>query len=278
MQPYLLNQLRARLQELGLSAYEDRFLPHAQLAFDLRLDGASEGIIGESRWGGAPDVPVGFEWPMADQTPMTFLAQINLADLTTDAENPFPQSGWLHFFADLENYQPDSGFVTFLRGNAELHPTQRPSAGNNVGDVPAHRLKLESRADLPQWATNDYVELTEDLSDEEQDAYSQLSLSDTYMPTPQRQTLAGQLLGHSAGIGADPREYAFERRELGSNYSFEHDNAEHQRGIQNWQNLLRFDSVLNLCIGDAGYLNFLVHRDALQRLDFTRVVAAVESS
>jgi uncharacterized protein YwqG len=54
---------------------------------------------GVSRLGGVPDVPAGFVWPTKGTTPLTFLGQINLADVTAlDEEGQLPKSGWLCFF------------------------------------------------------------------------------------------------------------------------------------------------------------------------------------
>ena len=276
MQLPLLENLRARLRELKLDGYEAHLLPHARLAFDLRLDGPANGSVGESRWGGVPDVPAAFEWPREGEFSLTFLCQINLADLLQDDENPFPAAGLLQFFIDPED---DAYFITIQNADNELFPATLPADTNDIfGELPPHHLKLEPRADLPQWATDDYVELTSDLSDEEQDAYSDLALSDVYAPTPQRQSLAGQLLGHTAGIGYDPRQDAFAARELGEGYPFEHENPTHRSGAKLWHNLLRFDSALQFSIGDCGYFNFLIHEDDLIRLDFSRIYTSLESS
>ncbi len=37
--------------------------------------------LGASKFGGAPDVPSGFEWPMWNEKPLGFLAQINLEEV-----------------------------------------------------------------------------------------------------------------------------------------------------------------------------------------------------
>ena len=53
--------------------------------------------IGESRFGGAPDVPASFEWPTRGGTPLSFLAQF---DLSHFASTTLPTTGWLLFFYD----------------------------------------------------------------------------------------------------------------------------------------------------------------------------------
>ena len=56
--------------------------------------------VGASKFGGAPDVPAGFEWPTSGDHPLAFLAQINLADVPHLAEHPLPDDGILSFWFD----------------------------------------------------------------------------------------------------------------------------------------------------------------------------------
>ncbi len=72
--------------------------------------------LGESRIGGIPDVPPGFEWPRwlpsqqrddkygqpwrpEGPAPLGFIAQIDLSTLPR-VDNQLPDSGWLYFFYD----------------------------------------------------------------------------------------------------------------------------------------------------------------------------------
>ncbi len=279
MQSHLLEELRAKLRALNLEHHEARFLPHVRLAFDLRLSGESSGKVGESRWGGAPDVPDSFEWPQNGKFPMDFLVQINLKDLIANEENPFPASGLLQFFGD---YESNACLVVLHPSFAEFRAAQVPaSEGESLfADIEPQHLTLVARADLPQWATNDEQELMLHLSEEEQDVYKKLSPSSSYARTPGRETLAGQLLGHASGIGVDPREDAFVVREHNPAWMYQYEQRAKldMSGAKRWQNLLRFDSVGDLCIGDAGYLVFLAHEDDLKRLDFSRVYGQLESS
>ncbi|MGP0069725.1 MAG: DUF1963 domain-containing protein [Isosphaeraceae bacterium] len=61
--------------------------------------------IGGSKFGGRPDVPDGFVWPMAGPNPCWFVAQVRLADLQPfDAGYRLPADGLLSFF-----YHDDRG-------------------------------------------------------------------------------------------------------------------------------------------------------------------------
>lgn len=55
--------------------------------------------LGASRLGGIPDLPPGVAWPTRDDVPMTFVAQIRLADVAPfDKEGQLPKTGSLLFF------------------------------------------------------------------------------------------------------------------------------------------------------------------------------------
>lgn len=54
--------------------------------------------VGHSRFGGEPDLPVSFQWPLDEGAPMAFLGQINLAELEAGFESALPSHGWLYFF------------------------------------------------------------------------------------------------------------------------------------------------------------------------------------
>jgi uncharacterized protein YwqG len=64
---------------------------------------------GFNKLGGVPDLPAGFEWPVWQGKPMSFLCQVDLstvAGLVNDVA--CPESGWLYFFYDAD--QETSGF------------------------------------------------------------------------------------------------------------------------------------------------------------------------
>ncbi|WP_083435017.1 DUF1963 domain-containing protein [Rhodopirellula islandica] len=59
----------------------------------------SQTPIGVSKFGGEPDVPPSFDWPMWEDEPMTFLGQINCQQISRIlCPNFFPDSGLLFFF------------------------------------------------------------------------------------------------------------------------------------------------------------------------------------
>ena len=292
--PQLLALLRERIALAELNAHEGAIVAAALPAIDLILDGASDGTIGESRFGGAPDLPTDMDWPCnEDDEALTFLAQINLAEIPEFDGNPLPARGWLMVFIGLDEPASDVENLLFLvDADAELAPATLPDDIEWANDedfvaLPAQKLRFHLRADIPHWATEDFSDLAQAIApddadiDDAQDALNDIGSS---LNKTDDGTAIGQLFGHASGIGHDPREGAFIIREVGRQYLYDsaHKKTLDMTRARNWLNLLRIDSFfegeLSFSIWDAGYLNFLIHRDDLTSLDWSRVYAAVETS
>lgn len=82
----------------------------------IRLDiaGEVEHVVGGTRFGGVPDVPEGFEWPVfvsdtyddceVKARPLAFVAQFHCAELKKfDRENLLPETGVLSFFYEMSS-------------------------------------------------------------------------------------------------------------------------------------------------------------------------------
>ena len=101
--------MRARIEELIRSTGPARVAPQlAAMIRDTVLVRTSPPVegdlpVGASRLGGAPDLPQGFPWPNGKDSPLSFLAQIGLAEAVPhDAEGVLPRSGMLYFFYDCD--------------------------------------------------------------------------------------------------------------------------------------------------------------------------------
>ena len=55
-----------------------------------------------SRLGGLPSMPTDFEWPIWNDRPQSFLAQIDLAEVHRSMPSCLPEAGYLYFFYDQE--------------------------------------------------------------------------------------------------------------------------------------------------------------------------------
>ena len=82
-------------------------------AIKINFRKSNNECFGQSKWWGAPDLPEDWEYPeMPDEdgTPLTFICQINCADLAPfDPEGQLPHEGMLYFFAALDEYMMDEG-------------------------------------------------------------------------------------------------------------------------------------------------------------------------
>ncbi len=276
-----LERLEGLIRDHGLEAHRDAIMAAARPAILLRLGAAGQGETGESRIGGIPDLPDSLPWPTDPRLgrQLAFLLQIDLAALPAFPDNPLPAAGMLYLFAD-ENEDHAQQLVLYT-GGEPLRPRQATADAAFVtdwfDDLVPHRLSFELVADIPRWATDDFYALLQSLdgSDDEEDGLSDLGHAISA-------GAVGKLLGHASGIGHDPREDAYVVREENPEwlYDYEKRGTLDMRRAARWTNLLEVDSTdaLNLMIGDAGYLQVLVHADDLQRQDFSRVYVNMQSS
>jgi uncharacterized protein YwqG len=126
--------------------------------------------IGESRIGGVPDVPPGFEWPRwappANQyvhylhrprpdgpAPLAFIAQIDLGTIP-QVDDSLPNSGWFYFFYDRysepEGFRPsDRGCCRVIYANPDRSTLSRaePPSDMNRRHV-AEPCRVEASAEL----------------------------------------------------------------------------------------------------------------------------------
>ncbi len=281
MNPELLETLRTIITESGLDAHVDAIIAQALPAVRLILGTPSSGLIGESRVGGVPDLPVGMAWPRnAAGEAYSFILQVNLADVPAFVGNPLPAKGLLYFFVGLDEPGSDVDHHVLILDDDNLTPVIQPDESEFANErymaMPARKLSLELFADLPRWATSDHDALTEDMDGDEQDAYGygDLSSREAYE--------VGQLLGHTATIGQDTREDAFVVREINPAWLYDYQERAklEMTRAAHWRNLLRVHSIdeLNMTIWDAGFFNVLVKDTDLERLDFSKLYVAVETS
>jgi len=95
--------------------------------------------VGQSKVGGRPDLPAGFEWPHEeddDDAPLGFVAQIDLAEVAPhDLDHALPERGMLWFFSVLDGDRAGGGeidasttAVRFAADPGELTPHDLPEA------------------------------------------------------------------------------------------------------------------------------------------------------
>ncbi len=105
----LYTQLKHQIATHGLSAYTETIAALTKPALKLSKTDGQYLPVGASRFGGLPDLPPDFSWWRSQDQPLSFLAQLNCADLQSfPVAQVLPQAGLLSFFYDVIN-QPWGG-------------------------------------------------------------------------------------------------------------------------------------------------------------------------
>lgn len=140
-------ELRSLAAEVGLETRVDDVVAHAERS--VRLTRAE--LAGDSRLGGAPDLPAGFAWPTSRDVDMGFLGQIRLDEIASlGAPLALPTQGALLLFYDLERrpvgLQPaDLGSVRVIH----LDDEELETAGAERVALPELPLCLSVEVTLP---------------------------------------------------------------------------------------------------------------------------------
>jgi uncharacterized protein YwqG len=225
--------------------------------------------VGASKLGGSPDLPPKITWPRWKTGYLTFVAQVNLAELP--ACDSFPTVGMLSFFYDRE--QSAWGFDPTHRDGFRLWSFPEPSqliraVEPESSTFPCARLSFEPFLSLPDTSVESVRNLLLDI--ERDELY--YDFVDKYAgPEPQHQILGsphviqgdmplecqlvinGLYAGNASGY-KDPR-----RKEL-------------EPGSADWTLLLQIDSDDNakMMWGDAGMLYVWIRRQDLTARNFEK--------
>jgi uncharacterized protein YwqG len=248
--------------------------------------------IGDSRIGGIPDVPPGFEWPRwvpAEErnnkfaepwrpdapAPLGFIAQIDLSALPS-IDGTFPNAGWLYFFYDRFcepwGYDPaDRGCCRVVYANCERSILLRTKVPPDAD--PQHTAEpclVESWPELT---------LPEDFPDAEYGTPAY----DAYHTLCEELTKGGghthhRLLGHPQII-QNPMELECQLASngvyCGDPSGYQHAKAEVlTAGAENWRLLLQIDTDEEgpgWMWGDVGRIYFWIKKQDLATLRFDDV-------
>ena len=240
----------ARLQ----NAIIERLLPAIALAATATDD--SDIAIGASKFGGAPDVAAGFEWPMWNELPLSFMAQINLDELAPfDIEDKLPSSGLLLFFYCLneEGGWPwgelqDFGGWRVFHFEGDLMRADVPVEARSPEMINTATITPQIFCDIPNslyWIDGEIIEGL-DESEVKENRKCERSLES--LQTPRRPL---QMLCHPNVIQNDAR--------CETVWMTERDSPD------DWFVLLQMDmdDEINWMWGDAGAMFYLMHRDDL---------------
>ena len=259
---------------------------------DLYIDGAGDERIAVTRFGGVPDVPKDFVWPVFEMAgskegpvkclPLSFLVQFNCADIAElDKEGLLPKSGLLSFFYEMDSqcwgFDPrDKGCarVFWFEDVQNLVPADFPRDLQEEFRFPVVGITAEANDYLPDW--QDFATAKKEF-EHDWDQFEE----ERIMLGCEEDSNASKLLGWPDVIQNNMTcecELVTRGHYLGNTWD-EIPEADIQYALQNsireWQMLLQLDTVetedFGLMFGDCGRLYFYIRKTDLAERRFDRV-------
>jgi uncharacterized protein YwqG len=258
-----LSEVRAMVSESPIAHYAAQLERLLRPAICLRTVPEQESVpVGACKIGGVPDMPPEFEWPRRDDTPLSFLAQINLSEVKPyDLENLLHDSGMLYFFCATDEVpwgypeEREAWRVYYYDGDIRrIVSTAPPRDLPREAQFPEIALEPELIYTLPD-ATEELEfiapEFYQQLTEAECDAYR--ALRSALEPYP-----CHWMLGYHSEIQSPANIEAVQQM---YGLSYEQASARAQEMVL----LLQFDSDedADMMWGDAGILYFWIHQDDL---------------
>lgn len=255
-------------------------LSELSIRFDTTQVNEDNPKTGASKVGGCPDLSPGITWPEWKGRPLSFLAQIDLAELSEfEASELLPSSGILSFFYDSEQgtwgFDPNdigSWRVIFSKESGpNLIRRNLPDVLPECAQFPTCSVSFYQENTLPPF--DSMVVDSLGLSKQEQDTY--LRFLGAY--EEEHGGVAHRILGHPDPIQGDMQlecQLVSHGLYAGDASAYQHPRRkELEPGSLEWRLLLQLDSDNNagMMWGDAGRLYFWIQEGALKERDFHKV-------
>jgi uncharacterized protein YwqG len=296
------HDILSALSNVGLGRIQADVLKLIQESIRLTLHplGDTPTPPGVSRLGGVPDLPVGVAWPAWKDAPMSFIGQVNLADLANfGPAQDLPKNGLLAFFYDSaqETYGADpadhggwsviyfppapaqeGGFHLFAHATPHpLKPAPFPARLPAGARFTPCRLTFASEYTLPGAPSQYLPDL--DWSKDEIERYEQFQAG--FPSAEDRKTLHFRMFGCPDQIQDDMQLQCA----LYANGVSPDDAAAPQVAAQaaarkaGWQLLLQVDSdeTIGMRWASYGMLYFWLEKEALQQCQFDRSWLVMQS-
>jgi len=253
-----------KVEKYGLEKYHKKIVDTTLNAIEYYTSEKEDyQLKGNTRFGGAPDLPKDISYPTTDGKLWVFLAQINLEELASHQEY-LPKKGILYFFVDEENYYENIK-VIYREDTNQLEPFEYKDVTFYADYIDeaydGFKAKFAKRfgflATIDQDAYDVYEDYEKFRKKINPPLVKQENTWDTFGPH--------SINSHVYFQGESPQEYA----------------AQQKGGVEDdWMLLLSLvsDSHTVFGFGDAGTLNFAIRKSDLLAKKFTNVVASIESS
>ena len=243
-------------------------------------------IVNKSKIGGKPYLPKDFIWPYYQGLPLSFLAQINLEEVSSlDKDKLFPDKGILYFFYELETQEwgyelknKGCAKVFYYEDTSNFELIDFPKDMKDYCQVPEFKVTFKANISYPSYEDFDIIhnggkEVADNYEDF-QDAY--FDIYNKHMESFDSYT---KLLGHPEVI-QNPMEEECEAVTRGFDMGgMESYPKQYQKEIRSaskdWILLFQMDTVetsnYELMFGDSGHIYFWIKKEDLANKNFENI-------
>lgn len=278
---------KSRLETIIKEHFKDPFnkLLLDEIKHSIRLRTTSKKVtkLGQSKLGGAPDLPNKIKWPKikGEDRHYSFIGQINLNEIQQyDIENQLPNKGLLYFYYDIENW--DEGRVIYTNNTEEL---KRAAFPNDIAQEKRSFLQRLLKMRGKKYIFNEcFVEINIEYYSMPEDSIELKRLKQLNCLSKNNELIFNEEV-FEKGLLHDEDERNSNHHLLGYYNGIQHNyyqldlikekgkTIEEINKALEWKLLLQLDSDNNLDAmwGDWGKIYFFIHKDDLENLNFNKV-------
>lgn len=272
--------------------YKSALVKEVKPSIRLKTTGKACPEIGKTKLGGCPDLPANINWPKSkyDDLPMSFLGQLNLAEISAyDELEQLPKEGILYFFFDVGS--ADEGTVIYSTESdlarksfpPDFFPPKKSffqrilTGKNRERKLKESAVEIGKEYHVPS-CDSLYMDRIQKITSTEIDPFNATAedeIHDIYDEGEHETTSNHHVLGHYMGIQNEYIESSFLE---GGFEDYENVKLSELDEALKWKLLFQVDSDDHLAMswGDWGRVFFFIYENDLQNQDFTNVKLMVD--
>lgn len=258
----------------------------------LDISGDISYQTGGTRFGGVPDVPKDFVWPVFETAtfyddeiknrPLHFLAQFNCAELAEyDKDNLLPKTGLLSFFyittAECWGFDPkDKGCakVYWFEDVSSLSAAELPADLPKEYCFPQVGIKLNAKNSFPDWG--DFELKESELVDEYDQFYEEKAMMGYDLPEISSKLLGWpDIIQNNMTTECELVSKGYDLGGLWEDVPIEERESAKKNSLDQWLLLFQLDTITHkefeLMFGDCGRIYFYIRKEDLHARRFDRV-------